>query len=113
LALNKLAVNEDIVTMKAAYISALEPSVWETPPATIFTEESDRINSALTSTPEEFQKYCPGKVTITRAARALGMDVNPYIDLVCSALKAHEGDALLELGKRLESALAPHLPSRV
>ena len=61
---------------------------------------------------QEFNKYYPGKTFVKQAAKALGMKLEPYVELVSSALKAQNGDPLSTLGKRLEVALDAYLPAR-
>ncbi|MCD4782285.1 MAG: AAA family ATPase [Candidatus Eremiobacteraeota bacterium] len=88
------------------------PSSWEQDPESIFQEERDRIEDALSGNEKDFIELFPGKVFIGIAAQLLGLNLNSYRVLVRSALAAEEEDRLYTLGQELEVVLSNYLPPR-
>lgn len=112
-ALNLLPVTDDASDLQETHVAALDAKMWERSPKDIFAEETQRLETALRGSAEEFNKYFPGKVFVKDAASALGLDIQFYVDLVSSALNASDEDPLSTLGAQLRLALADYLPHRI
>ena len=69
------------------------------------------LESAKSSS-DKFISFFPGKVFLNDAAAELGLDSKQYVELICSSLKAPEGETLKILGNEIENALRGILPER-
>jgi len=109
---NNLKVSENVDVLQREYIQALQPEKWNFDPQTIFREERERLEKALTSDDSTFLELFPGKVFFNLAAQALGIDPIRYRELVASALSAKDSTPLAVLRSALESKLSEILPPR-
>lgn len=112
-ALNALAVSDDINDVCVQHAKAVEPSSWGVNPESLFNEEKTALEQALNGgNYDEFLTFYPGKVFLGIAAQKLGMSVDAYVDLVCSALLVKDETQLASLGTEIECHLNRYLPSR-
>ena len=82
---------------------------WAFSPTKLLETEKTRVEAAADAL--DVLKIMPGKPYVAVAAKFVGQQPDAYMDIVAKALKAKDG-ALVNLGKDLEKALEPHLPSR-
>jgi len=109
---NGLRVPEDTKMLETKYVSALQPENWNFDPQSIFLEEQNRLEKALSSDENDFLKLFPGKVLLPIAANVLGIDKVKYRELIGAALLAADDGDLSGLHDELEEALLEYLPPR-
>lgn len=85
---------------------------WSFSPSDILHEEEKVVDKAFASSdPEEFLRIFPGKQMLPVAAKATGLNVKPYVDLVLKALNGSLPSGT-KLCDDIESALRNYLPPR-
>jgi hypothetical protein len=85
-------------------------TAWSFSPVGFLTEEREIVEAARASSNAiDLLRVFPGKQMLPQAARQAGMQVAPFVQLVCQGL---QGAVSSELGAELEEALAPYLPTR-
>lgn len=85
---------------------------WAFSPEDFLKEERDRVEAAVPDGPLlNLLAVVPGKQLLPVAARQGGMNVQSYVTLITEALRG-DSDELKPLAKKIEAALAGHLPQR-
>lgn len=114
--LNEVSTNSDLTEVKTALVGALDTSTWDFNPATMFDEETARLNAALDGPAGDFLKLFPGKTVLGHAADEINIKKNLYVQLLCSALSSpvgtQEGSQLTTLQEQIIEAMKDYLPPR-
>lgn len=85
---------------------------WGFSPAAVLTEEQQRVETVLNQgTIEELLLVLPGKQLLPEAAKAAGLSLDAYKQLIVQTLGKRDGGSD-PLAKKLEAALHDQLPSR-
>jgi hypothetical protein len=118
--LNTAGPREDVADMRQALVSAVDPSNWGFDSGTLLDEQMTIVNGARAdaSTAEDFLRVFPGKTYFALGADSLGLTMETYSRLVCSALAfddklvTDKTTGMARLKADLVAALTPHLPPR-
>jgi len=110
--MNSLTLAESLSDAKAGHVEALAPANWQLSPETIFTEEENLVNAAVSGTEEEFMRILPGKIIFPSLTAKLGMKPDDYVRIIVEGLRASPDSPLHSLGGHLDAPLRPILPER-
>jgi ABC-type lipoprotein export system ATPase subunit len=80
---------------------------------TIFREERETIEDALSGTDQTFLKILPGKGALGALSKKLNLTIEGYVKLIKSGLEAKPDSDLYVFGQHLDHALKPFLPNRM
>jgi ABC-type molybdenum transport system ATPase subunit/photorepair protein PhrA len=110
--LNGLKVNEDRAAMTEATIEALAGGDWSSQVGDTLSRVGNWVDERIGGDEAGLLELAEGKMLFPIAARTLGLNRDQFVEVVCTALRAPDSDALRTLGKRVAAALEPYLPSR-
>jgi len=105
----------DLNALVADMPNIFDHASWSFSPTDILNEEKKFVEEIIPGgTSANFLKVAPGKQLLPLAARATGLEVKAYVDLIVKALGAGtaQGQPLSGLHNSLEDALVGLLPAR-
>ena len=111
---NPIKPNPDLSVVRAAFVAAEPVGGWATYLSTTFAAEEGRLNQSLIGSASEFLSDFPAKSYFGIAARHLKFVPEKMVEVLCSALKLTDAEAvkeqtLRELRDEAVAALTPFL----
>ena len=107
--MNAVKPSEGTDQVKAVYCNILRKMEGSEPLESVFGEEYERLQTALSGGPLDFLKYFPGKSYFAHALNELGIKKDRYVDIICNALAEKKES---KLRRDIELELKDRLPER-